>query len=249
MRLEKKIAIITGAGQGIGRGIAHRFAAEGAHVVIAEQNLETATRTATEIRDQHGTVDVEHLDVADEGAVESMVQRVVARHGRLDILINNAAVEVYEPFMQISLDSWKRHLDTDLTSCFICGQAAARQMMGQGGGRIIHMASINSFGAEVGLAHYAAAKGGVAQLTRAMAVDLARYNILVNAIAPGPIATEKTTSIFAQEEFQPSMARILLGRPGTAAEVAAVAVFLASDEASFVHGTVVVVDGGYLAGL
>ena len=174
---------------------------------------------------------------------------MVQRHGRLDILVNNAAVEAYEPFLEISLESWKRHIETDLTGYFICGQAAARRMAAQGGGRIIHMASINSFGAEVDLAHYAAAKGGVAQLTRAMAVDLARYNVLVNAIAPGPIATEKTTPLFALPQFQPSMARILLGRPGTAEEVAAAAVFLASDEASFVHGSVLVVDGGYLAGL
>jgi NAD(P)-dependent dehydrogenase (short-subunit alcohol dehydrogenase family) len=249
MRLAGKVTIITGAGQGIGRGIAQRFAQEGALVVIAERNAESAERTAAEIGAMGGAVEAARIDVTDAEAVERLFAGVAMRHGHLDVLINNAAVEAYEPFMEISLESWQRHLATDLTSYFICGQAAARQMIPQGGGRIIHMASINSFGAEAGLAHYAAAKGGVAQLTRGMAVDLARHNILVNAIAPGPIATEKTAPMFALQEFAPSMARILLGRPGTVAEVAAVAVFLASDEASFVHGATFVVDGGYLAGL
>jgi NAD(P)-dependent dehydrogenase (short-subunit alcohol dehydrogenase family) len=242
--------VVTGAGQGIGRVFAARFAEAGARVTVAERNGDTAERTAAEIRAAGGTADVAVVDVADPTAVAELMERVVERCGGIDVLVNNAAVEAYEPFLEIELDSWRRHLDVDVTSYFVCGQAVARRMVAQGrSGRIINMASINSFGAERGLAHYATAKGGVAQLTRAMALELAEHGILVNAIAPGPIATEKTAPMFAQPEFAESLSRIPLGRPGTADEVASVALFLASEGASFMTGSIVLVDGGYLAGL
>jgi NAD(P)-dependent dehydrogenase (short-subunit alcohol dehydrogenase family) len=242
--------VITGAGQGIGRAFANRFARAGAHVTIAEVNAETGARTRSEIEAAGHSAAAEVVDVTDADAVHRLIEVTVERFGRVDVLINNAAVEAYEPLLEIRLESWRRHLEVDLTSYFLCGQAVARQMIRQGdGGRIINLASINSFGAERGLAHYASAKGGVAQLTRAMALELAEHRILVNAIAPGPISTEKTAAMFAQPEFAESLSRIPLGRPGTADEVAGVALFLASDAASFMTGSIVLVDGGYLSGL
>jgi glucose 1-dehydrogenase len=251
MSRDQKVAVITGGGQGIGREIATQFAGAGMHVIVADIMAEQAEATTARIEAEWpGSATAAAVDVADAGRVAELFDTVAGTHGRIDVLVNNAVTETYEPFLEISQDSWRRHIDVDLTSYFTCGQAAAHQMVeGKRGGRIINLASINSFAAEPGLAHYAAAKGGVAQLTRAMALELAEHEILVNAIAPGPIATEKNVELYERPEFASSLSRVPLGRPGTPAEVAAVALFLASDGASFMTGSIVLVDGGYLSGL
>jgi NAD(P)-dependent dehydrogenase (short-subunit alcohol dehydrogenase family) len=248
--LASRVAAVTGGGQGIGRVIARRFAQEGAAVAVLELDELTGQASADALRALGGRVALQAVDVTDAAAVERALDAVEAELGTVDVLINNAAYERYEPFLEIELDSWRRHIDVDLTAVFIGAQAVARRLVeAKRPGWIVNLASINSFGAEIGLAHYAAAKGGVANLTRAMALELAPHGILVNAVAPGPIATEKTAPMFSQPEFAASMARIPMGRPGTAEEVAALCAFLASDDASFMTGSIVPVDGGYLTGL
>jgi NAD(P)-dependent dehydrogenase (short-subunit alcohol dehydrogenase family) len=249
--LGERVVAVTGGGQGIGKVIARRFADEGAAVAILEVDQEKGEASAAALRERGGGVSLHcTVDVTDAVAVERALVSVEHELGMVDVLINNAAFERYEPFLEIELESWRRHIDVDLTAVFITAQAVARRLVAAGRrGWIVNLASINSFGAEIGLAHYAAAKGGVANLTRAMALELAPHNILVNAVAPGPIATEKTAPMFAQPAFAPSMARIPLGRPGTADEVAGLCCFLASDDASFMSGSIVPVDGGYLTGL
>jgi NAD(P)-dependent dehydrogenase (short-subunit alcohol dehydrogenase family) len=241
---------VTGGGRGIGRIIARRFAEEGAAVAVLESDGAAGAASVEALQDLGGRASLHTVDVTDPVAVAGALDAVEQGLGLVDVLVNNAAYERYEPFLEIELDSWRRHLDVDLTAVFLCAQAVARRLVAAGRpGRIINLASINSFGAEPGLAHYAAAKGGVANLTRAMALELAPHRILVNAVAPGPISTEKTAPMFARPEFAASMARIPLGRPGSAEEVAGVCAFLASDDATFMTGSIIPVDGGYLAGL
>lgn len=245
-----RVAVITGAGQGIGRAIARAFASAGMSVVVADVLCEKAEETVALIRSERGDAIALHTDIANVESVVSLFDSVRERLGGVDILVNNAATETYEPFLDISQESWRHHIDVDLTGYFTCGQIAAREMIALGReGRIINLASINSFGVEPGLAHYASAKGGVAQLTRAMAVELAPHRILVNAIAPGPIETEKNVEVYKLPEFKSSLSRVPLGRPGRPEEIASVALFLVSDGASYMTGSVVLVDGGYLSGL
>jgi NAD(P)-dependent dehydrogenase (short-subunit alcohol dehydrogenase family) len=245
-----RVAIVTGGGRGIGRAISVRLASEGANVVIAQRTEQGLDVTLETIDAADGIALFVATDVSIPHQVSNLIETTVGEFGRIDILVNNAAVPgAYTAFLDLSLDSWSEMIDVNLTGVFLTAQAAARIMVEQGeGGRIINIASIDGFVAEPYAAHYNAAKGGVIMLTRSMAVDLAPHGILVNAVAPGPILTEKERDPFSQEQWSAAWDRIPLGRPGQAAEVAAAVAFLASDEASFIHGHVLTVDGGYLAG-
>lgn len=248
LRLEGKTAVITGAGRGIGRAIAEKFLAEGAQILICDIVQDRLEKTATELSPL-GDVEALAGNVADPACCSEIVSRAKDRFGRLDILINNAGIAVVQPFLSHRLDTWRQTLDVNLTAMFMLSQEAARLMVDQGqGGAIVNMASSNGHMGERGLAAYNASKAGVVLLTKTMAIELAEYNIRVNCVSPGWIMTDLAlegghdpTTI---EEYT---RKIPLGRHGQPHEVANLFAFLASDEASFITGESVVIDGGQLA--
>lgn len=249
MRLADKTVIVTGAGRGIGRDLAAAFAAEGASVIVAEVDESSGRAAADELTRTGATAHFVHTDVGDPGSVEALVATTMRDHGRIDVLVNNAAVSLGGTILDTSFDVWSRTIAVNQTGAFLCSQHVARAMVEAGTpGRIISLASVNSFAAESGAASYVASKGAVLALTRSMAVDLAPHGILVNAIAPGPIRTETTAAMFDEPAYREGIRRgIPLGRSGSGQEVARGAVFLASEESSFVTGSALVIDGGYLA--
>ena len=245
MRLKDKVAIITGSGLGIGERIAARFAAEGAMIAVADANVENAKKVAAEIAENGGAAIAVHVDVGEPALAEAMVGRTVERFGRVDVLVNNAGIGLNKPFLTTTPEEWDRQLRVNLTGQFLCGQAAARQMTRQGGGRIVNVASISGQRGGQGRAAYGAAKAGVILLTRVMAVELAPHGINVNAISPGPVDTEQSRGTHTPATRRSYLDRLPLKRYGLREEVAAAALFLAGDEASFVTGHVLNVDGGF----
>jgi len=247
MRLPGRVAAITGGALGIGRATARLFAAEGATVALGDVEVGAAETVAKEIVNGGGRAIAVGVDVGDAGQVQAFVDRVVAELGRLDIMFANAGIAHSAPFLEHPEAQWHRVLRVNLTGVFLCCQAAARQMVTQGGGRIITTASINGFRGVENLVGYNAAKAGVIELTKTMAVELARHHIAVNAIAPAQIDTRLTRSL-PEEARQRRLERIPMGRFGEADEVARAALFLASDDAGYITGHTLAVDGGYLAG-
>ncbi|HZS32450.1 MAG TPA: glucose 1-dehydrogenase [Methylomirabilota bacterium] len=246
MRLQGKVAVITGAARGIGLAIARRFVAEGAAVALAD-------RLVPEIEAEAGTLGASALavptDVGDAAQVERLVARTIERFGRLDCMVSNAAVQAEIPFLDLTEEEFDRVIRVNLKGAFLCGRAAARRMVAAGTrGSIINMSSVNAVVAHPVLVHYAASKGGIAMLTKGMAVALAPHGIRVNAIGPGTVNTPINANFFSMpgmvERF---LLRTPLGRIAEAEEIASVAVFLASDEASYVTGTTIYADGGRLA--
>jgi 3-oxoacyl-[acyl-carrier protein] reductase len=245
MRLKQKVAIITGAAQGIGKHIAGRFAAEGARVVIADLNEAQARATAAELVASGAETMAVRVDVGDSASVAAMVQAVRAKFGRIDVLVNNAGIGLNKPVLTTTQAEWDANLRVNLTGTFLCGQAAARVMVEQGGGRIVNIASISGQRGGVGRAAYGASKAGVILLTKVMAVELAPLGVLVNAISPGPVDTEQSRGTHTPATRKAYYDRIPVKRYGSADEIAAGVVFLASDESSFVNGAILNVDGGF----
>ncbi len=251
-RLENKVAIVTGAGRGIGKGISLRFAAEGAKLVIGELDRGNMDGTIAEIEKAGGQATGLSIDVRDPTAVDGLVKHAEEAFGPVDILVNNAALaQMQGPFLDIPLDAWKDQLDVNLTGYFIVGQAVARRMVKTGSrGRVVNIGSMQSFVYQPNFAGHAASKGGVLMLTKAMAKELAPYGIVVNMIAPGPIKVERNVARHESSEMAEFIDTFVLsGRSGLPEDIAAVAVFLASDECTFVTGSTITVDGGSTAAL
>jgi NAD(P)-dependent dehydrogenase (short-subunit alcohol dehydrogenase family) len=242
MKLESQVAIVTGGGHGIGRAIARIFAQEGATVIIAELNAERGEAVAQEISAAGGKARFIPTQVAERASVEAMVQRTVAEFGRIDILVNNAAILGENgPLLEVSQEVWDRVIGVNLTGVFICSQVAGRVMAQARRGNIISIGSTNSFVPQPNCVAYGAAKAAILAMTISFATDLAPYNIRANCIAPGPIQSSMP------DDAPPRASNsTLLGRSGLPSEIATVALFLASDESSYVNGQCIPVDGGLL---
>lgn len=247
MRLKDKVAIVTGGARGIGLAVARAYAREGAIVVIADLNEDGAKASAAELATTGARTMAVAVNVADQPSVEAMVKAVVTAHGRIDVLMNNAGVGGNIPFLETSLADWNRIVGINLTGAFMVAQAVAREMVRTGGGKIVNIASLSGQRGGNGRAAYGAAKAGLDLLTKVMAVELAPHGINVNNIAPGAIETEMAK--FAHDAATRAAYNYLIPmtRYGTPEEIADAAVFLSSDEARYVHGHTLNVDGGFLA--
>jgi NAD(P)-dependent dehydrogenase (short-subunit alcohol dehydrogenase family) len=245
MRLAGRVALITGGGSGIGRGVANRFAEEGADVAVADMNLEGAQAVAREVEHfEHRSVALA-ADVTKKADCERIVQETVAQLGKIDILMANAGIGRFGPFLDYREEDWNAVIDTNLTGVFFSCQAAARQMVKQGhGGRIICTASLAAVRPGPMMPAYYAAKAGVKMLTEAMAVELAAHKITVNSIGPGLIDTPLTAPIMQAIADERRSQSIPLGRVGEPKDVANLALFLASDDAEYITGDYILVDGG-----
>jgi NAD(P)-dependent dehydrogenase (short-subunit alcohol dehydrogenase family) len=245
MRLEDRIAVVTGAARGIGRACAVRLLEEGARVVVADVNGELVRQTAAEIGAEDAVFAVV-ADVSVKAQVEALIGAAAKRFGRLDIMVNNAGIAMIQDFLDVTQADFDRVLGVNLEGAFWGTQAAARQMIAQGGGGVIvNMSSINSGLANPRAATYAISKGGMNQITSTAAVAFARHGIRVVGVGPGTIDTDMIHAGFVSDATEKAiLARTPIGRYGAPAEVAAVVAFLASDDASYITGETIYPDGG-----
>ena len=247
-RFDGQVALITGGGRGIGQAVAARLAAEGARLAIFDMNVAGAEETCTRVKNAGGEAKAWGVDVTSRNAVAAAVKAAATDFGGIDVLINNAGIGWRMPFLDITDADWSKIIATNLTGYFIVGQEVARVMAANKKGRIVNVASIN---AHIGTDHqaaYAASKGGIVALTRVMAFELAPLGICVNAVSPGPIETELSALNLSPATRRSREERIPQGRLGQPDELAAAIAFLASPDASYVNGTVLVVDGGLISG-
>ena len=247
MILDGQVAIVTGAGQGIGKAIALRLAKEGARVAIIDINEKTANNTAQAVRqlDRQSTVSV--ADVSNSRQVEIAINTIAAEFGRVDILMNNAGIEKRAPFLEITPEDWQRQLDVNLSGSFYCSQSAARHMARRKYGRIVNISSVAGLIGPIDLAAYGTTKAGIMGLTRAASLDLADFGITVNAIAPGPVETELMLGAWSAEALRERPQHGAIARFGTVDEIAHAALFLASPDSGFITGIILPVEGGAVA--
>jgi 3-oxoacyl-[acyl-carrier protein] reductase len=247
MPLGGRVAIVTGAGSGIGEATARRLAAEGAVVVVNDVDLDRARAVASAIGKDGGTAAAVGADVTRRDEVERMVAGAVAEHGRLDVLVNNAGINRDAMSHKMTEEQWDQVLAVNLKGTFLCAQAALPRMRERGWGRVINTSSIGSLG-NIGQANYAASKAGVIGLTRTLALEDAKYGVTVNCVAPGAVMTPMLAGV-PDPIREKITAQIPVGRIAEPREIAAVHAFLASDEAAFITGQVIFVDGGMSVGI
>ncbi len=250
--LKNKVAIVTGARRGMGRTHALTLAKAGARVVVSDISLEDCEKVVKEIEKEKGEALAVKCDVSKKEEADEMVKKAVKKWGRLDILVNNAGICQFKPFLELTEEEWDRTININLKGYFLCAQAAAKEMAKNKKGVIVNIASVAMGQQGIGfpnIAHYCASKGGIVGMTEALAVELAPLNIRVNAVSPGMIDTLMIDPIRKDHQQEKGiLARIPMHRLADAQEVSNLVLFLASDESSYMTGSTVVVDGGWLAG-
>jgi len=250
--LTNKVAIVTGARRGIGKGIALMLARAGAKVVVSDIDENECQKVVEEIKKIGSDGLAIKCDVTNRKEVEEMVKKTIEKFGKVDILVNNAGIAPFKPFLEMTEEEWDRVLAVNLKGYYLCAQAVAKEMIKKGWGRIINIASVAMGQVGIGfpnLTHYCASKGGIVALTETLALELTPKGINVNVVSPGVIATEMAKPVIEDEKTkQAILARIPKGRVGQPEDIAAAVVFLASEEADYISGATLVVDGGWLAG-
>ncbi len=243
--LQDRIVLITGASRGLGWAMAEAMAVQGAHVVLNARDRDLLEQRVETLRGRGAVAHAAAFDVNDEAAGAAAIDEIVARSGRLDVLVANAGIQHREPFQDFPTDAFRRVLETNLVAVFTLARAAARPMLAQGSGRLIFTGSIIGQVGRATIPAYTASKGGVMALVRSLAVELGPQGVTCNAVAPGFVATDMNKALVENAEFSAWVEdRVPLGRWGRPEEIAAAAVFLASDAAAYVNGHVLTVDGG-----
>lgn len=247
--VKDKVVLVTGATKGLGRSMTERFAENGAKVIVVSRNQGECAERAAALAEQYGVETLAHsCDVKSPLSIDDLVKCAVERFGRIDVLVNNAGVAVTKASEELTEQDWDQVIDTNLKGVFFLSQAVGRQMILQKGGRIINVASMFGLVGDKNILPYLASKGGVIQLTKGLALEWAKHNILVNAVAPGYVVTEINREVLTDAAIQARMfSRIPLRRYASGKEVAGTVLYLACDEASYVTGCVYSVDGGWTA--